>query len=148
MAEVEVVRDLFSNHNPHAFKGHPKGKHLYWANPIWRERKGWGKLHPIKANSEEWKEYQQHLSEAPIDIDNQGTNLIKRGDSVLAVMSEEDWKERQARRTLRANYKINRLAKTNMVAEELRALGNPDNVVAEQQQFSHTRSIQSGKARG
>lgn len=148
MAEVEIVRDLFSNHNPHAFKRHPKGRHLYWANRAWRDRKGYGQLRPVKANSEEWKELQQCLAEAPLDIDNKGTNLIHRGDTILAVMNEEDWQAKQDRRSYLANYKQNRLTKTNLVAEELNALGNPENVVAQRQQFSHTRSIQSGKARG
>lgn len=141
MAEVEIVRDLFSNHNPHAFKRHPKGKHLYWANPTWRERKGWGRMHPVKANSEEWSQVQDCLAEAPLDIDNKGTNLIKRGDSVLAVISEEDWQEKQKKRSYLANYKQNQLAKTNLVAEELRALGGA-NVVADRPQFSHGRTGQ------
>ena len=142
MASVELTRDLFAHHNPLKFKSHPKGKRLYWANKAWRsERKGWGRLRPVRTTDPDWAEVEACLEEAPLDLDLQSDHYVRRGDLVLCAKSEEDYERSNLRREYLANRKIKALAKGhNPVTEELSRLGGAENLAEEKPRFEQHRS--------
>lgn len=146
MASIEVLDERFQDENPIGFKSHPKGKRLYWANLRYRsERKGWGRLRPVRATDSDFEELKSHLSEEPLDLDIHGDNLVRRGDLVLCVKSEEDVERRQRRNYARATRLTRALkAGKNLVEEELKQLGvkeDPDDpkLSALPASFSHTK---------
>ena len=143
MARVEITSDLFAHHNPLKFKQHPKGSRLYWANRAWRrDRKGWGQLKPVRTTDAEWPEIRECLAEAPLDMDLEGDNLVRRGDLVLCVKSQEEYERTNLRREYLANRKIAALEQGhNPVTEELSRLGvDSEHFAEEKPKFQHGRS--------
>lgn len=129
MPSVEVLEDeRYQDVNPIDFKSHPKGRRLYWANLKWRsERKGWGQLRPVRSTDSDFEELKSHLSEVPLDLDIHGDNLVRRGDLVLCVKSEEEVERRQRRNYARSTRLTRELQKgRNLVAEELQKIHGDD----------------------
>lgn len=124
MPSASILEERYQDQNPLSFKSHPKGRHLYWANLRWRsEHKGWGQLRPVKKTDQDFEEVKSHLAEAPLDLDIHGDNLIRRGDMVLCVKSEEEVEKRRLRNYNRATRLSRDLAAgKNLVAEELRSI--------------------------
>jgi hypothetical protein len=144
MASVEVLEDeRYQDVNPLDFKSHPKGRQLYWANLKWRsERKGWGQLRPVRKTDSDFEELKSHLSEVPLDLDIQGDNLVRRGDLVLCVKSEEEVEKRQRRNYHRSTRLTRELSKgRNLVAEELQKIqGKDDTLEATPAAFKHGKN--------
>jgi len=142
MPKVEVLDDRYQDHNPLTFKSHPAGRRLYWANLRWRsERKGWGQLRPVRSTDPDFKEITSHLAEAPLDLDIHGDNLVRRGDMVLCVKSEEEAVKRRDRNYSRATRLTRELKKgKNLVDEELSMVRAKDeDLEATKPTFSHEK---------
>jgi len=132
MASVEVLEnERYQDTNPLDFKSQPKGRQLYWANLKWRsERKGWGQLRPVRSTDSDFEELKSHLSEVPLDLDIHGDNLVRRGDLVLCVKSQEEVEKRQRRNYYRSTRLTRELSKgRNLVAEELSKIHGKDDLM-------------------
>ena len=158
MASVEITRDLFQHHDPLAFKKHPPGRQLYWANRSWRMQKGWNRLKPVHTTDTDWDLIKECMSEAPLDLDLHGDTLVRRGDLVLCTKSEEDVAITNQRRSWLANRKVDALKKGyNPVNDELSMLSrggdSTDYVSSTKPEFHHERGtqppvIRTGVAKG
>jgi hypothetical protein len=129
---VEVTRDLWQSSNPIRFDPKKREEFVkkykaqpYWANRKWRnERRGWANgLAPVRTDDPRFKELLETLTCPPGDIEKQMEEGVYRiGDSVLSCLPEEQYLQRQARRSILANRKLERSEKSNPVATELSRL--------------------------
>ena len=119
LREPRVLRDPFDVQNPHKILAHPPGLRLRWANPRYREHRGWRGWEPVHYDDEVGKNLSKYINDPPRRMEHNVDNLVRRGDSILCRIDEQMWEARQQRRTQRAAHRA------NAFAEDLQVDKNP-----------------------
>lgn len=126
MADVDVLEDLFSNHNPidildqeHEEFQRRHRKVLHWDSPRLRGMRGARGHRPVKKGDAEYEDAKRCLRLDDYEVEEQEDGKIHCGDLVLATIPKELAERRALRRIYRANYRLRELKRGKALLEEL-----------------------------
>lgn len=145
---IQITREMFQQADPLSFNQEKvdelRQKHgvvPHFCNRKYRdERRGWGNLDPIETSDPMFADVYACLNNKPSPRNLKRVTKdghYHQGDLVLSVISAEDYDIAQARRDYLANRRLRSVRDGDLVGDEIRRLGNPENVKSLDPEFEH-----------
>lgn len=106
---AQVLRDPWAGQDALEILRHPPGKRLQWISPQYRERRGMRGWEPVRHDDAIGRELHLYINDPPSRMEGmaQLTEVVRRGDVVLAWIDEGIYQSRRDTSLRKANRNLN-----------------------------------------